>query len=241
LNADEYIALAEVIGVGDDCIYKKDNIILENRDENGTGGQIQLPDFGSKYLSASTSNTALVSDATAIQQTTGATVERVGVGVDITSNQGEEITVNYSGNFVIPTTDIPISGNFVMNVPFQSAVSQITADQILTHGHYSTVARLATQNVNTREWDNGGASGTVSPTVAPYEEFPVGTSGSVISTQHEHGVQRTNPTTNIAAQLNSVEIDASAITTTVNVGVSDTTAFNDITQKFILVEYLIKF
>ncbi len=36
-------------------------------------------------------------------------------------------------------------------------------------------------------------------------------------------------------------IDGSASTTTVNLGSTDKTAFNDVTQKFVLVEYLIKF
>lgn len=241
LDADEYVALAEIIGVGDECIYRKEGTILENRNENGSGGEIQLPDFGSKYLSASTSNTGLVFDATAIQESTGRVVERVGVGVDLVSNQGEEITVNYSGNFAIPTTDIPISGNFVLDAPFQSAAAQIRQEQILTHGHYANVARIESPNVNSREWDNGGAGGRVSPVVRPYNQFPVGISGSVQSTQHEHGISRTNPNTNITASLQSTEIDASNITTTVNVDVSDTTAFNDVTQRFILVEYLIKF
>jgi len=53
LNADQYPNLALVIGIGDSCIYRKTGTTLQNQ-VNGVGGQIQLPDLGSKYITAST-------------------------------------------------------------------------------------------------------------------------------------------------------------------------------------------
>jgi len=244
LKADDYKALAEIIGVGDDCIYRKDGITLDNRNSNGTGGQIQLPDFGSKYLSSSSSNTSLVLDATAVEPDTQQIVERVGIGVELVLNRGEDVTFNYTGNFSVPTTPIPISGNYLMNVPFQSSTSSISQSQMLTHGHYSNAARLMRSVVKEREFSDGtrdDSSGELKTDITEAGQIGTTSAGSVSSTQHEHGLSRTNPTSNVSAQLNSFELDGSAVTTTVNLGSSNTSAFNDVTQKFILVEYLIKF
>jgi len=247
LKADEYPALANVIGVGDECIYRKNEVILENRDENGKGGEIQIPDLGSKSLTAFSSNTGLILDATAENPNSTAFSERVGVGVDLELNQGQQITVNYSGNFSVPTTPIPISGNYTMEAPPTSALQTFTQEQILSHGHYSNVARaLRAQGISKNFAEDAVGIGDVSPEgvvadVITVDEIPIDSSGSLQSTEHIHGISRTNPTTNISAQLNSFEIDASAVSTTVNLGTSGKTAFNDVTQKFILVEYLIKF
>jgi hypothetical protein len=248
LKADEYPALANVIGVGDDCIYRKNGVILENRDENGKGGEIQIPDLGSKSLTAFSSNTGLILDATAENPNSTAFSERVGIGVDLELNQGQQITVNYSGNFSVPTTPIPISGNYTMEVPAVSPLQTFTQDQLLSHGHYSNVARALRGVGITKNFATGTAGGVtdVSPEgvvadVIAIDEISIQASGSLQSTEHIHGISRTNPTTNISAQLNSFEIDASAVSTTVNLGTSGKTAFNDVTQKFILVEYLIKF
>jgi len=249
LKADEYPALANVIGIGDECIYRKDGVVLENRGENGRGGEIQIPDLGSKSINAASSNTGLVLDASALNPNTSTFQERVGIGCDLELNQGTEITVSYSGNFSVPTTPIPISGNYTMEVEGSSSVQGFTQEQILSHGHYTNIARaLRGQGIN-KNFATGVASGTYldqSPEgtvvdVTPIDETSIEAAGTLESTQHLHGISRTNPTTNISAQLNSFEIDGSAITTTVNLGSTDKTAFNDVTQKFVLVEYLIKF
>jgi hypothetical protein len=251
LKADEYRSLANVIGVGSDCIYKKSNIQLDEPLENGFGGQIQLPDFGSKYVTAFSSNTGIILDNTAPNPNTPGTFqEKVGVGVDLTLNQGEQITFNYSGNFSVPQTDIPISGNYILSMGGQSATGTIAEEQILTHGHYSNAARLKLATAPNKKvatfapgpnlagdlYTGAGGWDTIE-----FEDIPVQSSGSISSTQHEHGIKRTNPTHTASAYIESFQIDASPVTTTVQLASEDTTAFNDISQKFILVEYLIKF
>jgi hypothetical protein len=247
LKADEYISLANVIGVGDDCIYKKPGVTLENKDENGNGGEIQLPDLGSKFLTSFSSNTGLVLDAEAENPNSTATRERVGIGVELELNQGTEITFNYSGNFNIPTTEVPVSGNYSLEMNSVSATGTIGVEQILAHGHYSNIARLKSQNFPYVEIAIGsGVPGDLVPDgfaldVVEINELSVESSGTFESTQHIHGVKRINPTNNTAVQMNSFEIDAGPVSTNVTLAAEDTTAFNDVTQKFILVEYLIKF
>jgi hypothetical protein len=249
LNADDYIALANIIGVGDTCIYRKDGYTLENRNEDGTGGQIQLPDLGSKFITAFSSNTGLVLDSEALNPNSTQTTERVGIEVELTLNQGQEITFNYSGNFSVPTTNIPVSGNYTLTLNSQSATATIGDEQILSHGHYANSARLKTQNPGSRSIAtfapriaNGDLySGAGGYNVIEGEELSVEAIGSVESTQHQHSVSRINPTHTTAALLDTFQLDGSAVSTTVTLASEDTTAFNDVTQKFILVEYLIKF
>jgi hypothetical protein len=247
LKAEEYISLANVIGVGDECIYKKPGVTLENKDANGNGGEIQLPDLGSKFLTSFSSNTGLVLDAEAENPNSTTTRERVGIGVELELNQGTEITFNYSGNFNIPTTEVPVSGNYSLEMNSTSATGVIGSEQILSHGHYSNIARLKTRNFPYEEIavfapvigdlvDVGYALDVIE-----INELSVESSGTVESTQHIHGVRRTNPTNDTAVQLNTFEIDAGPVSTNVTLAAEDTTAFNDVTQKFILVEYLIKF
>lgn len=250
LNADEYVALARVIGIGDECIYKKANQVLDNADENGLNGQIQLPDLGSKYITAFSSNTGIILDSTAPNPTNPSTTrERVGVGVDLTLNQGTEITFNYSGNITVPTTNIPITGNYVMTLDGSSSEGFISEEQILAHGHYVNAARLKTASPPSVSFalsapnipNNDQYTGSGGYTVIEYEEYPTEIGGSLSSTGHFHSLSRTNPTHNAAANINSFNLDGSPITTTVTLASENTTAFNDIVQKFILVEYLIKY
>jgi hypothetical protein len=244
LKANDYRALANIIGVGSDCIYKKDNIQLDEPLQDGTGGQIQLPDLGSKYITSFSSNTGIILNNTASNPRTPTTIqERVGVGVELILNQGEQITFNYTGNFSVPQTDIPISGNYILSMSGQSALGTITEEQILTHGHYSNAVRLKESSPpNQRIALNGGAKYEGGGfDVIEFDDIPIESSGDIVSTQHQHGITRTNPTHDASAYIEAFQIDASPVTTTVTLASEDTTAFNDIAPKFILVEYLIKF
>lgn len=58
-----------IIGIGSSCIYRKSGTTLQEQASNGTGGQIQLPDLGSKYITAATTpgnylNTTTLNTAT---------------------------------------------------------------------------------------------------------------------------------------------------------------------------------
>lgn len=252
LKAESYRRLAEIIGIGDDCIYKKQNIILENVDDNGFGGEIQLPDLGSKYITAFSSNTGLILDDQAENPNSpSTTAEKVGVGVSLTLNQGTSIGVSYSGNLVIPQTDIPITGNYALSLQSISPAGYITDTQMLAHGHYANAARLKEDSTespdastNERQGSSGNIkfSGTGGYNWIEYESQGVPSTGSSSTTEHFHTIQRTAPTDNIAAVVNQInDVPGDGIVTTVNLASENTTAFNDINPPFILVEYLIKF
>jgi hypothetical protein len=250
LPADRYRRLAEVIGVGSDCIYRKPNTTLDEADEQGNGGEIQLPDLGSKYITAFSSNTGLFLDATSANPNSpGTETEKVGIGVSLNLNQGNSISVAYSGNFTLPLTNIPISGNYAMSMESISAPGTFTDEQILAHGHYVNAARLKeeTPRFENLAVGNRRRGGDIEPqeewvNVVEFETVNVGVAGSVSSTQHFHSLSRTNPTKDISVNIPVVNnISIEPITTTVNLASENTTAFNDINHAFILVEYLIKY
>ena len=94
LNADQYPNLALVIGVGDSCIYRKTGTSLQNRDSSGNGGQIQLPDLGSKYITAATTPGNYL-NTTTTNTTTNTEVLRAGVAVDLISNASTTNTISF--------------------------------------------------------------------------------------------------------------------------------------------------
>lgn len=250
LPADRYRRLAEVIGVGSDCIYRKANVTLDEPDEQGNGGEIQLPDLGSKYITAFSSNTGLFLDSLAPNpNSAGTETEKVGIGVSLNLNQGNSITVSYTGNLKLPVTNVPVSGNYGMSMESVSAAGTFSDEQVLAHGHYVNAARLkeATPRTENLARGNRRRGGDIEAqeqwvNVIEFETVNVGVAGSSESTQHFHSLSRTNPTKTMSVNLPATNnISVESITTTVNLSSENTTAFNDINQAFILVEYLIKY
>jgi hypothetical protein len=95
LSADQYPNLARVIGVGARCIYKKEGTQLLEPNPDGTGGTLQLPDLGSKYI-AGASNPGVYSNDTTFNPRTNTTVDRAGIEVEI-SSQGQSVEFFYDG------------------------------------------------------------------------------------------------------------------------------------------------
>lgn len=249
LQAESFRRLSEVIGIGDDCIYKKVGTTLDNVDENGEGGEIQLPDLGSKYITAFSSNTGLFLDDTSQNPNSTTQTEKVGIGVTLNLNGGNSVEVSYSGNLVLPPTSIPVSGNYAMAMDYLTQSSGHIEEQILAHGHFSNAARLVRSTArDEREFAIGAKCTPDDPVpgqfvnVVEFEDISVGITGSISDTQHFHSISRTNPTKNVTVNVPEVStIPIETITTTVTLASENTTAFNDINQRFILVEYLIKY
>lgn len=248
LDADDYPSLASVIGVGDSCIYKKDNVILRNNGDNGTGGQIQLPDLGSKYIKSSASSGGY--DAIETTNTVGSVKKRVGVAVNLSSNISVsprfEVPFQYTGNFYVGRFEIPIFGNFALELDTVSSSDPAGAETFLPHGHMSNTVALKheggqyspTQN---SEIDGGGGYTQNGRYVAdPVETLIPSTGLSIADTVHEHIIQYTSPTSNISSEVEEIFISAENITTNLTVNTDSTTAMNDVQPYFILVEYLIK-
>jgi hypothetical protein len=246
VSADLYPALAKVLGVGEDSLYRKDNIILNAANEDGTGGQFQLPDIGSKFVRASGQGGSY-NDLFAISGT-GSEQRKVGVSVDLSSNLGTGSTVNatisYTGEFAVPSRNLTMSGNYALTMQTSTGTSSVPTDTVLPHAHFSNTVSIEdpTSKRGSSNVDAGAGYTAEDPyDVEEQQSFVPATGLNLADTVHDHLIQRTNITRSLVPTVPSYNVSSENITTAVTLRVDDTYVMNDIQPRFILVEYLIKF
>jgi len=251
LSANLYRSLSQVIGVGANCLYRKDGVELDEPD-GATGGQIQLPDLGSKYIIGSVNPGVLQNTDTA-----SANVLRAGIAVDI-STQGESTEFFYDGAFNVPFRDLPISGTPIALSPdAYTDETDLAPTNFLPHGHMSThkIGRRVNTNCNAITGDASWVEKTYfcsrdgDDVCEPdanygYRWGParIGDEGSDRGTLHEHiGTSPLISNTSSSASIESGDVLASALTTTVNVNTANPIKMDEFAPKYILCEYLIKY
>lgn len=246
VSADLYPALAEVLGVGSSSLYRKDNVTLNEPDDEGLGAQFQLPDLGSKFMRASGSNGAY--DNVYVTTNSGNLERKVGVSVDLSSNLGTGDTVTatiiYNGAFSAPSRNLTMSGNYSLTMNANTAASTVSSDTVLPHAHFSNTASIESPtNKSGSDQVDGGAGYTAeSPyDVEEQESFIPSTGLNLSDTSHEHLIERTNISRSLTPTVPTYTIDADNISTAVTLRVDDTFVMNDLLPRFILVEYLIKY
>ena len=136
-NESVYPALAEVLGTGETCSFRQEGVTLSN-------DQFQVPDLRSKFIKASSaSDQGVVNDNTVINAS-GQTIQRSGVGVNVSSNVGSVATVDMTGQFRVPSRDVTLTGNVGFTRPRSPDEEIVTANAILPHTHYTTTFRSRT-------------------------------------------------------------------------------------------------
>lgn len=258
LNANDYVELAEIIGIGDQCIYKKDATNLENVGDDGTGGQIQLPDLGSKYIAAG-STPGAYNDLTL---STDDNISKAGIEVALTS-AGEEIVFNYDGDLEIPKHDLNVFGGWTSSGPTITEAATISEGQILSHGHYANVTQQSSGSkpscgyawkyescygggfLGTDKFCECNSDDTVTREEIVGDVFPLNLSveslGSSTGTNHFHS--NANPKINsqsVSGTMAKTKFSGSPLTTTVTLKTASTSKIDAMSPKFILCEYLIK-
>ena len=141
-SKDLYPRLAEILGTGAGSIYKKQNTTLSDN-------QFQLPDLGSKHIQASASgNVGLTNDATKISGTgaNSTTVKKAGVGVDITSNVGENATVSFNGVFTVPQQNFALNGNIGWTIPTVTETESVGPGDFGPHMHRTSIFYVAVKD-----------------------------------------------------------------------------------------------
>ncbi len=259
LSANDYPNLARILGVGNSCIYKKVNTILQEPDENGTGGTFQLPDLGSKYITASTTSGTYL-NTTTVNPATNSTIDRAGVEVEITA-QSSSVDFSYSGEFRVPGRPIQLTGQMsISSPPTSTDASTVSIGQTLAHGHNATfkiarrinyrndAMRLAT-TISNRNIFGYLCNRRGQQVCVGNDEF--GIAHKVVSAQEEGTDSGTNhrhfgtfPAKNSeskSASTRDLLISAAPLITTVNINTANTIKMDDIAPKFILCEYLIKY
>jgi hypothetical protein len=261
LRADDYPNLARIIGVGETCLYKKENTQLIDPLPDGTGGTFQLPDLGSKYITAGT-NSGEYLYMTAIDPTTNQDVLRAGIETSFQVSS-DQIDFFYRGDFSVPVKEIQINGSWRVTAPTRTDSNILFINNFLGHGHGSSCATVRTLN-NPNLWladrirrtSLGDFLGTncpsevpsAAPTIATHSVWNTPTIaeiGSDDGTEHSHfnvnaRITREEITTKEMGGAGNV-ISASGLTTTVNINSSQAISLSEITPKFILCEFLIKY
>lgn len=246
ISADLYPALAKILGVGPDSLYKKEGIILNAPDAGGLGGQFQLPDIGSKFIRASGQGGSY-NDLFAVSGN-GTQQRKAGVAVGLSSNLGTgsavTATVTYGGEFSVPSRNLTMSGNYSLTMQTTTATSAVSSDTVLPHAHFSNTVSIEdpTNKRGSSNVDGGAGYTAESPyDVEAQESFIPSTGLNLADTVHDHLIQRTNITRTLLPTVPTFNISPENISTSVTLRVDDTYVMNDIQPRFILVEYLIKF
>jgi hypothetical protein len=250
LQADQYPALASVLGVGGQCIYRKTGTTLDDANEDGSGGTFQLPDLGSKYITASSNSGQYLNDTT--QDANNNEIRRAGVAVTLQSS-GDEVDFSYTGQFSAPAVTLSFTGQWrYIQPPSRSPERTLVISNFIAHGHMGDYAIGQRINVNEKgltrcTWAGGTYCGkkgieTDGSKNAGLTYVAISYEDAGVDFAHSHGlgvatVNATGPSSTIPA----VKLEANSITTTVKMRVRELSKMDDITPKFIIAEYLIKF
>jgi hypothetical protein len=262
LQADQFPNLARVLGVGANCIYKKEGTLLQESGEDGTGGTFQLPDLGSKYISAASNSGEYFNDKT-LNPSTNAFLQRAGVELSIES-PSDTVDFTYTGNFSHPgVSALSFSGQWRIESPSAKTASARTfISDFLAHGHTADITigpRINLRNDALAGVTYGGSSGGGvfdGPCCAtPSRDRHCDPNGSAAvafvfntltetgnETEHFHIAPPPTLSQNIRGSIPPTNtLGASSILTTVKINKGNTFKDDNISPRFILCEYLIKF
>lgn len=238
-NGDDFPALKQILYVGQSSKFIKSGVTLREDNENGNGGQFQLPDIGSKYIRSMTVSGGYA-HLTATNPLTSTEVSRVGIAATVETNISSPVEVFYGGNFSIPSNPVPIN----QNSNFGTTLGGITPTgypdhtAYLPHGHYAnTVSRQS----NSQTANCASAGGDISTrTDVDISDGDSGSAGSFDSVTHAHNLIRSPISRNTTQNNISSILGPDNISTLITLNPSNVSKMDDIQPTFILVEYLIK-
>ena len=238
LKADQFPALAIVLGTGADSKFAKDP-------ESLADDEFQLPDLGAKYIRASLSSGEYLN--TTLQQDD--TISKVGTETEVTSLVGDSVDIGYSGTFTIQG----VNGLNFTGVPFFTTTDINTFDDFLSdqsfqaHGHNANVGIFSyLGNWTDNSWSGVGRGGNVGQfegnnALIPVE--PPTDAGATVA--HNHRINL--PTTAELKTKNNFEysyldttISADGLRSTVTITTENLKKLDDAISPYILVEYIIK-
>lgn len=248
-NGVDYPNLKQILGVGSNSKFRKPDITLEEDVAlNTSGGQFQLPDLGSKFIQANSSSGVYTGDT--ILSPNDVVTQKVGIGVDLSLNLGNELNMPYTGEFSIPQQPITFLGNQNFGTTLGVVTDEVSVNDssYLMHGHYSNLSVYAYGNP-------AGENQSVSMSVGGADPSPFVTSinsvaivgqvtqvaGEQENATHLHVVDRTFPTRSTNSSVTAFTADGFNVSSEVNLVEANTFKMDDLVPRYILVEYLIKF
>lgn len=240
LKASDYVALAAVVGVGADCKFLK-----ESKRDQVDSTRFMLPDLGSKVIIGGSGTGTYQFDTTETGK------YKVGIGVDVSSNVGNELSVTYSGGFTVPgQSGLATTGNSKFIIPSLTEVFELNEENFQGHGHSSnqyvlnyTAPHQSALSGDTKNsaTDEGGGDGANSSGQNLLEEITenVAPSGGA---PHAHRVVKPSTySSNFTYQYNTFNVAAENLVTNVSLKTKGVEKLDEAIQPYILVEYIIKF
>jgi hypothetical protein len=142
-NANDYPDLAAICGTGTNCKFTR---LDENDDPIQTLGddEFVVPDLGSKYPRPVSTGDAGTFNNILVENQNGVFIKRSGIGIEATSNVGDIAEVTYSGDFIVPSQVIPLSGKpaWTWGDNKYTDVESVDAAAIHPHMHFSQTNRV---------------------------------------------------------------------------------------------------
>lgn len=242
-NVKDYYALAQVLGIGDQCRFKKDNTELNNADpDTGDLGQFQLPDLGSKVIVGGRATGTYINDTveTALSQTTS--VNRVGPQIEVISNVGNRITASYIGNMTVSASGVlNMLGSPKYNLSRTTSQTALEIENFQGHAHNSAQRYLnytGTHQVGGEGGKDRAAFSGNSGAGNQLEESSTGGSTSV----HSHSITKpTSYASNFTYTHGQRTVSMEGVSAYIDVDLSEEQKLDQLVTPFILVEYIIKF
>ena len=251
LSENEYPILAEILGTGDNCKFKKP-------DQDLASNEFALPDLGSKYISGSSSSGTFLNST--IENEDSNQGYRVGSEVEITSLVGNTQTVSYNGVFeLVPFTPLSFIGNpqyKTLSSDGNTLNAFLSEQAFQAHGHDANVgvfSYLGNWSDSTYYSNNGASLGgndaqnegsnnlifvqqpTGSSAVVSHSHRVLFPSGADIAAANEMTYQLEEPA------VGEIEIDPLGLETTVTITTENIYKLDEATPPYILVDYIIKF
>jgi hypothetical protein len=246
-NAREFYALSQILGVGDDCRFKKENVSLRNADVTQNDlGQFQLPDLGSKVILAGKDSGTYTATTVESQQTVAGAnpLNKVGAEVEVISNVGNRANVSYLGNFDISASiDKALSGNskFLLNTVTSSTTLDI--ENFQSHAHNSVGQSYLTYSANHATYPGGDVlNNAFTANSGSGNELETTAVNTTQASIHRHKIAKPISYTQ-TFQYGHTAFTASAenIVSYIDLKLSNVKKLDQVVTPFILVEYIIKF
>ena len=182
-QAEDYPVLAEIIGTGTGCKFRRLDSEGADIDQLDTD-EFVVPDLGSKFLKPTTGGAAGTYVNILTENAQGNEVRRSGMGIEstaavgITTGNTTVINVSYVGNFVVPSQEIALKGKpaWTKGTGNSGFTDNEAVDSLALHSHmhFSTTNRLrikSPQEVSSGEAKNQGIGWRTTATTVPIDNW----------------------------------------------------------------------
>jgi len=243
LNAKDFLALSRILGVGDECRFKREASNVRNADAlTGDLGQFQLPDLGSKVIVGGRGSGTYNNDVVEREVVSNVATNRVGPQIEVVCNEGDVITTTFLGNARVTASGaLNMLGTPKYILARNTTETELDIQNFQGHLHYSNQAYLnytARHSVGRQGGkDYAQALGTSGAGNILDFTFDGGR-----TSLHDHRIEPPKTYShNFTYSYDEQDIDMTGVTARVDVDISNEEKIDQLVTPFILVEYIIKF